>query len=126
MTQLARLFRALADPNRLRILNILSHRPLCVCDMQSVLQLPQPFISRHLAYLRRAGLARDRREGMRVVYSLAHETPVAEPLNQFLREAFSCFPEFRADVERLTAEATGAVSSATPAEDQREHQNSAM
>src|SRR3990172_11148564 len=54
MTDFAKLFRALADPNRLRILNILSHQAMCVCDLQAVLGLSQPFISRHLAYLRRA------------------------------------------------------------------------
>jgi ArsR family transcriptional regulator len=126
MTQLARLFRALADTNRLRILNILSHRSLCVCDMQSVLGLPQPFISRHLAYLRRAGLVRDRREGMRVVYSLATQDPCVRSLSKFLTEEFSRHAEFATDIEKLWAEACCMIPSPIEPEEQHEHQNPAL
>jgi ArsR family transcriptional regulator len=126
MTQLAKLFRALADANRLRILNVLTRRPLCVCDMQSILGLSQPFISRHLAYLRRAGLVRDRREGMRVVYSLASDHLFSDPLHKFLTEAFSSLPEFRADLERLLAGRAYVNDSAHPSEEKHEHQNPAL
>ena len=51
-----RIFRAFSDRTRLRILNLLSAGELCVCDIVRVLDLPQPKVSRHLAYLRRAGL----------------------------------------------------------------------
>jgi ArsR family transcriptional regulator len=101
MPQLAEFFKALADANRLRIVNILSHRSLCVCDLQAILDLSQPFISRHLAYLRRVGLVRDRREGARVCYSLALETPIARALHSFLREAWAVSPVFQADVRKL-------------------------
>lgn len=56
-------FRAFADETRLRILNLLLERELCVCDICRVLRLPQPKASRHLAYLRRARLVTVRREG---------------------------------------------------------------
>ncbi|MBI1983572.1 MAG: metalloregulator ArsR/SmtB family transcription factor [Acidobacteria bacterium] len=101
MTQMAKLFRALADANRLRIVNILSERSICVCDLQSVLDLSQPFISRHLAYLRRVGLVKDRREGPRVCYSLAPNSPVIHALRAFLRDALSTSETFRFDLETL-------------------------
>jgi len=101
MTQMARCFRALADPNRLRIVNILSYCSICVCDLQSVLGLSQPFISRHLAYLRRVGLVRDQREGPRVCYSLALEGPFAHALQSFLREVLPLSETCQADLEQV-------------------------
>lgn len=87
MPQIARLFRALADPNRLRIVNILSYRSLCVCDLQAVLGLSQPFISRHLAYLRRTGVVQAQREGTRMIYSLSLSKPVGQAVRPLLRLA---------------------------------------
>jgi len=101
MTQMAKLFRALADQNRLRIVNILSEHSICVCDLQLVLGLSQPFISRHLAYLRRAGLVRDRREGPRVCYSLAPDSPAIQALRAFLRAVLPTTETFQADLELL-------------------------
>ncbi len=57
------LFRAFADPTRLRLLNLLLERELCVCDLCAVLDEIQPKVSRHLAYLRRAGLVTVRSDG---------------------------------------------------------------
>jgi ArsR family transcriptional regulator len=112
MPQLADFFKALADPNRLRIVNILSHRSVCVCDLQSILDLSQPFISRHLAYLRKAGLVQYRRDGPRVCYSLASQTPLGPALKAFLREALAASPVFQADVKKLIeASATGRLKS---------------
>ena len=112
MPQLADFFKALADPNRLRIVNILSHRSVCVCDLQSILDLSQPFISRHLAYLRKAGLVQDRREGPRVCYSLASQTLLGPALHTFLREALTGSPVFQADVKKLIeASAAGRLKS---------------
>ena len=64
------IFKAFADPTRLRILNILSLGEFCVCELMEVLGLSQPKISRHLGYLRRAGLIRGRKAGVWVHYSL--------------------------------------------------------
>ena len=66
-----RLFRAFSDPTRLRILHLLSKGELCVCDIMAVIRAPQPKVSRHLAYLKRVGLVRDRKRGPWRHYSLA-------------------------------------------------------
>src|SRR5581483_2236938 len=58
------LFKALADETRLRILGLLLSGEVCVCDIHESLKIPQPKASRHLAYLRRAGLVDTRREGL--------------------------------------------------------------
>lgn len=67
---LAGLFGALADPTRLRLLNLLNGREVCVCYFVEVLGQSQPKISRHLAYLRRAGIVSARREGKWMHYSI--------------------------------------------------------
>jgi ArsR family transcriptional regulator len=68
---LDQLFRALADPTRLRLINLMSEQEICVCYFIEVIGAPQPKISRHLAYLRRAGIVAARREGKWMHYRLA-------------------------------------------------------
>jgi ArsR family transcriptional regulator len=97
MQPLHRLFKALAEPNRLRILNLLLDEPFCVCEMEAILGLPQSLLSRHLAYLRSAGLVVDRRQGMRVQYSLASGQQVLETLKGCLRQALLCEETYRED-----------------------------
>jgi len=67
----AQLFRALAHPVRLRILDILARQEACVCHLTAVLGQRQPYVSQQLAILREAGLVADRREGTLVYYRLA-------------------------------------------------------
>ena len=69
--QLETVFKALADTTRLRILALLGSNEVCVCHIHDSLGLPQPTVSRHLAYLRRAGLVDTRREGVWMHYQLA-------------------------------------------------------
>ncbi len=64
-------FQALADHTRLRLLNLIGDQEICVCYFVEVLDQPQPKISRHLAYLRRAGLVIARREGKWMHYRIA-------------------------------------------------------
>lgn len=66
-----KIFRALADETRLRILNLLTGGELCVCDLMRVLDEPQSKISRHLGYLRDAGLVSGRRHGLWMHYKLS-------------------------------------------------------
>ena len=67
----ARRFRALSDPTRLRLLQLLRGGELCVCDLMSALRAPQAKTSRHLAYLKNAGLVVSRKDGLWSYYSLA-------------------------------------------------------
>ncbi len=68
--RLHRLFRVLCDPIRLQILYLLSHAELSVSELVASLRRPQPTVSRHLAYLRRSGLVRVRRQGTNCFYRL--------------------------------------------------------
>jgi ArsR family transcriptional regulator, arsenate/arsenite/antimonite-responsive transcriptional repressor len=90
-----RLFRAFSDRTRLRILHLLQQDELCVCDLVAILRVPQPTASRHLAYLRRAGLVKARRNGSWSYYSLA------EPRNSFHAKLLECLGACFADVPEL-------------------------
>jgi ArsR family transcriptional regulator len=68
---LDQVFKALADPTRVRILGLLGAGEICVCHIYESLRLPQPLVSRHLAYLRRAGLVDTRKDGLWVYYRMA-------------------------------------------------------
>ena len=71
LASLETLFKALADRTRLRIIGLLVNGEICVCDIHGSLGIPQPMASRHLAYLRRAGLVSTRKDGLWVHYRLA-------------------------------------------------------
>ena len=96
------LFRAFADGTRLRLLCLLRGGELCVCDLVEVIGSPQPTVSRHLAYLRRAGLVRVRKEGLWSHYRLA--TP-SDALHKRLLACLACceteLPEVLDDARRL-------------------------
>lgn len=76
---LAGYFKALADPTRLRILQLLGEREMCVCELEEFLNMSQPAVSHHLRLLKKAGLVDDRREGKWIYYSLnGHNLLAAE------------------------------------------------
>ncbi len=102
MRELTDYFRGLADPNRLRILNLLLHGQLCGCDIQYVMGTAQPNVSRHLIYLKNCGLVTDRRVGYRVFYSLAgHKQGTRAALFAFLGKVFRNDETLRADLQKL-------------------------
>ncbi len=84
LASLERTFQALSDGTRLRILGLLLAGEICVCDIHDTLDIPQPKASRHLAYLRRAGLVQARREGLWMHYRLA---PLSDPIAATIRDA---------------------------------------
>ena len=77
-------FRALADPTRLRIINLIGDQEVCVCYFVEILKTNQPKISRHLAYLRRAGIVTTRRDGIWIHYRLS--TPQDENAVKVLQD----------------------------------------
>lgn len=70
MDNLEDVLKALSDETRLRIINLLYEGELCVCDVMEVLQISQAKASRHLIYLKNAGLAKDRKQAQWAYYSL--------------------------------------------------------
>lgn len=86
------LFKGFADPTRIRILNLLTAGELCVCDIVQLLDLPQPTISRHLAYLRRVGLVTATRDLRFAYYQLAEPRDgVHRSLIHCVRSCFTAF-----------------------------------
>jgi ArsR family transcriptional regulator len=69
--ELENVFKALADKTRLRILALLGNNEVCVCHIHDSLGLPQPTVSRHLAYLRKSGLVAARRDGVWMHYQVS-------------------------------------------------------
>ena len=82
-------YKALADATRLRILALLADGEVCVCDIHDTLRVPQPTASRHLAYLRQAGLVEARREGTWMHYRLAELEPVIDAIVRSAAHAMS-------------------------------------
>ncbi len=101
---LAPLFAALADPTRLRLLNLIAGREVCVCYLVEILRQSQPKISRHLAYLRRAGIVLARREGKWMHYRIRHpRDPVAAAILSTVLHSLQENPAMQADLTRLSS-----------------------
>jgi ArsR family transcriptional regulator len=98
-----RFFQALGDNTRLRLLNLMADQEVCVCYFVEILDSPQPKISRHLAYLRNAGIVAARREGKWMHYRIAMPTHIGA--TQILRTTLDWLKEdkvMQADRARLT------------------------
>ena len=97
-----RLFHALADATRLRILGLLLTGEVCVCDIHDSLKMSQPKASRHLAYLRRAGLVDTRREGQWVHYRLSEsDDAVIRTIRLAVTHTLGHVETIRRDAQRL-------------------------
>jgi ArsR family transcriptional regulator, arsenate/arsenite/antimonite-responsive transcriptional repressor len=98
-----RMFRAIADPTRLRILGLLRGGERCVCELVDILRCPQPKASRHLAYLRRAGFVSVRKDGLWSYYRL---TPATTPFHTKLLECLATccdhVPVLQRDARRVS------------------------
>lgn len=97
------MFRAFSDPIRLRILHLVREHEICVCDLVEVLKLPQPTVSRHLSYLRKAGLVNAREERSWNFYRLTRATTTFHrKLLDCLGTCFNDVPELSVDAERAS------------------------
>ena len=94
------LLQAVAEPTRLRIINCLAAAPLFVSDLQIILDLPQPTVSRHLQVLRRSGIVRDTPIARFVLYRLLRSTGSPSRLLGAILDAMHSDPEFRAERDR--------------------------
>jgi ArsR family transcriptional regulator len=96
--ELEMLFKALADKTRLRILALLGDNEVCVCHIHDSLGLPQPTISRHLAYLRKSGLVAVRRDGVWMHYQLSRSlNPVIQRVLAAAVDALQLVPATNQD-----------------------------
>lgn len=102
LLEMETLFKALADATRLRILGLLLTGEVCVCDIHESLKIPQPKASRHLAYLRNAGLVDTRRDGLWIHYRLGTlPDPVLAAIVDAVRHALTHVDSVHRDAERL-------------------------
>ncbi len=102
VVQVETLFKALADATRLRILGLLLTGEVCVCHIHESLGVSQPKASRHLAYLRRAGLVDTRRDGLWIHYRLAKQPdPVLGAIRDAVFHALGHIDGVRKDAQRL-------------------------
>ena len=95
------MFRAFSDPIRLRILHLIQRDELCVCDLVEIMRLPQPTVSRHLSYLRKAGLVSVRQQRSWNFYRLAPgKTTFHKKLLECLGSCFVDVPDLALDNQR--------------------------
>jgi ArsR family transcriptional regulator len=109
------LFRALADRTRLRLLNLIADKEICVCYFVEILGMSQPKISRHLAYLRRAGIVATRRQGRWMHYHLL--APGDAVASAILKETLAHLrqvPEMQGDLAKLETSCCDPDSSELP------------
>jgi ArsR family transcriptional regulator len=109
------LFRALADRTRLRLLNLIADKEICVCYFVQILKISQPKISRHLAYLRRAGIVAARRQGRWMHYRLV--APGDAVASAILKETLAHLrqtPDMHGDLRKLETSCCNPDSSELP------------
>lgn len=99
----AEIFKALSDENRLRILNLLVVKELCVCELEAVLGMSQSNVSRHLIKLKQAQIVISKKESQWVYYSINPQ--FIEKNNHLYAHILSQFkmdPELKVDTENLS------------------------
>jgi ArsR family transcriptional regulator, arsenate/arsenite/antimonite-responsive transcriptional repressor len=112
---MASLFAALADNTRLRLLNLIAGHEVCVCHLVEILGQSQPKISRHLAYLRKAGIVAARREGKWMHYSIcAPADAVADSILTTVLAALGNDRQMKADRAKLVCTTPGCICLSAP------------
>ena len=106
--------KAIADPNRLRILNLLAGgRTLCVCDLEEILGLNQSNLSRHLAKLRQFDLVSAQKRGLFMYYTRLSVAMPYGPAIEALYRTVETDPQWQADRDALAARLTNATEPST-------------
>jgi ArsR family transcriptional regulator len=103
MQSFIKVMKALSDPNRVKIVKMLQHKPMCVCEIQTALEIAQPTASKHLKILEEVGLVDFQKDGLWVNYHLADggHSPYAASLLGNLRHWLEDEPETLELVEKL-------------------------
>ncbi len=99
------IFKALGEYTRIRIIKLLSIKPMYVCEMESILNMSQPRISQHLRILKHADLVHMQKEGQRAVYSLHKETfdGWMHGFSDFLLQPLENLPDYKTELNRMEA-----------------------
>ncbi|MBS4534098.1 winged helix-turn-helix transcriptional regulator [Clostridium sp. D2Q-14] len=101
MDKLVNLFKVLSDETRIRILNLLYHRKLCVCQMQGILEESQPKISKHLSKLKDKGFVKDERQEQFIFYYLDNENQMLKGILDNIISSIDDYSVLKKDIERL-------------------------
>ena len=103
MKNFIKVAKALSDTNRVKIIKMLQHKRMCVCEIRALLQIAQPSVSKHLKILENAGLVGSEKDGLWVNYHLADgsSSPYAASLLGNLRHWLSDDPEIAQLIDRL-------------------------
>ncbi len=103
LREAAEYFKAVSEPNRARILAMLRNRPLCVCEITSILKTSAPTVSKHLTTLRRLGFVEDEKRGKWIYYRLtdAPRNHIIEDVIQSIDKWFGDIPQMKEDAEAV-------------------------
>ncbi len=103
MKSFLKIMKALSDPNRVKIMKMLQHKRLCVCEIQASLTLAQPTISKHLKLLEEAGLVTYIKDGLWVNYALSggEGQPYVESMIEYVKNILNDDPEVDRIIGRL-------------------------
>ena len=103
MKKFVKVMKALSDINRVKIVKMLQHKMMCVCEIKAALNIAQPTVSRHLKILENAGLVVSKKEGLWVNYCLSDgsASPYAASMLGNLRHWLDHDPELKEIIERL-------------------------
>jgi len=100
MNKLTDFFKVLSDETRLRILVLLYHKKLCVCEMCGITEESQPKISKHLAKLRDMGFVKDERQEQFIFYDLNLDEQVYKEILEKIVDNINDYPELKSDIEK--------------------------
>jgi ArsR family transcriptional regulator, arsenate/arsenite/antimonite-responsive transcriptional repressor len=102
LMKLLEIYKCLCDETRLRMLHLLTKGSLCVCHFQTILDLPQVMVSKHLAYLRAKKMVESNRHEQWMIYSLpASPSPELDRQLRCLQDCVQSYPVFKKDLSRL-------------------------
>lgn len=101
MENLLNYFKLLSDETRLRIMALLYHKELCVCQLTGITNISQPNISKHLARLRNSGLIKDEKKEQYTFYSLNIEDKILRDILNKIIENISSYSILKSDLEKI-------------------------
>lgn len=100
MEKLINFFKLISDETRLRIMILLYHEKLCVCELCGILDISQPNVSKHLAKLRDMGFVKDERQEQFIFYSLSIKNKIFNDILKNIVENIEDYPVLKNDIER--------------------------